>query len=159
MWWRACAVWRSRFVCYLGVVLVSLTLGASNRRIPSKHGMLMLFDVGFGIAAIVLGDHECPCHQCPCLFPNYLFRPGAVAEISAVLSLGTNVLATTLIGIKAWYVFPSVSLLFVAIRMLISEPGSIDRCYARVPAASGRPGSRKRLPCCWNRARCTPFFW
>ncbi|KAM5533212.1 hypothetical protein V8D89_013168 [Ganoderma adspersum] len=83
VWWRACAVWRSRFVCYLGVVLVSLTLG-------------------FGIAAIVLGDHDCPCHQCPCLFPNYLFRPGAVAEISAVLSLGTNVLATTLIGVKAW---------------------------------------------------------
>nr|VWP00945.1 FAD-dependent monooxygenase DEP2 (EC (Depudecin biosynthesis cluster protein 2) [Ganoderma boninense] len=83
VWWRACAVWRSRFVCYLGVALVSLTLG-------------------FGIAAIVLGDHDCPCHACPCLFPNYLFRPGAIAEISAVLSLGTNVLATVLIAVKAW---------------------------------------------------------
>ncbi|PIL36019.1 hypothetical protein GSI_01679 [Ganoderma sinense ZZ0214-1] len=83
VWWRACAVWRSRFVCYLGVVLVSLTLG-------------------FGIAAIVLGDHNCPCRTCPCLFPDYLFRPGAIAEISAVLSLGTNVLATILIGVKAW---------------------------------------------------------
>ncbi|KAI1795529.1 hypothetical protein LXA43DRAFT_724729 [Ganoderma leucocontextum] len=83
VWWRACAVWRSRLVCHIGVLLVALTFG-------------------FGIASIVLGDHECPCHRCPCLFPDYLFQVGTFSEISAVLSLGTNVLATCLIGFKAW---------------------------------------------------------
>ena len=29
MWWRACAVWRSRIVSYLGVLLIALTLGMS----------------------------------------------------------------------------------------------------------------------------------
>lgn len=32
---------------------------------------------------------------------------GTFSEISAVLSLGTNVLATILVGVKAWYVLRS----------------------------------------------------
>ncbi|KAM5540700.1 hypothetical protein V8D89_005731 [Ganoderma adspersum] len=77
VWWRACVVWRHRLVYCLGGVLLSVTVVCGS-----------------------LGVYFTP-HLSSM---NALFRlqGNKLAAASAVLSFATNVLATSLIGYKAW---------------------------------------------------------
>ncbi|KAM5539185.1 hypothetical protein V8D89_007058 [Ganoderma adspersum] len=79
VWWRVCAVWRNWVVYCVGPFLIILIFG-------------------FGVKALS-GVHECvdPCRQ-----PQMLLQDGFFVNACAVLSLALNILATSLIGYKAW---------------------------------------------------------
>ncbi|KAM5539188.1 hypothetical protein V8D89_007061 [Ganoderma adspersum] len=79
VWWRVCAVWRNRPMYCLGPLLIALIFG-------------------FGVKALD-GVHACvdPCRQ-----PQMLLQDGFFVNACAVLSLALNILATGLIGYKAW---------------------------------------------------------
>ncbi|KAI1792562.1 hypothetical protein LXA43DRAFT_887340 [Ganoderma leucocontextum] len=77
VWWRACVVWRHRFVYCLGVILLSVTVVCGSLGIyftPRSSSMNALF----------------------------ILQGNRFAEASTALSFATNVLATSLIGCKAW---------------------------------------------------------
>ncbi|KAM5539183.1 hypothetical protein V8D89_007056 [Ganoderma adspersum] len=79
VWWRVCVVWKNRVVYCVGPVLIVLVLG-------------------FGVKTMS-GIHQCidPCRQ-----PQMLLQDGLFLHACAVLSLVVNILATALIGYKAW---------------------------------------------------------
>ncbi|KAM5539166.1 hypothetical protein V8D89_007039 [Ganoderma adspersum] len=80
VWWRVCAVWpRNRAVCCLGPLLIVLVFA-------------------FGVKTLC-GEQRC---LDPPQVPQALFGDNAFADACAVLSLAVNVLATALIGYKAW---------------------------------------------------------
>ncbi|PIL26784.1 hypothetical protein GSI_11120 [Ganoderma sinense ZZ0214-1] len=79
VWWRVCAVWKNRVVYTVGPLLIVLIFG-------------------FGVKALS-GVHACvdPCKQ-----PQLLLQDGFFVNACAALSLALNLLATALIGYKAW---------------------------------------------------------
>ena len=105
VWWRVCAVWRNRLVYYLGPLTIILIFGTSRvgpfvAPNPSHNIRISRCVLGFGVKAPD-GVHECvdPCRQ-----PQMLLQDGFFVNACAVLSLALNILATGLIGYKAWYV-------------------------------------------------------
>ncbi|TBU27080.1 hypothetical protein BD311DRAFT_666222 [Dichomitus squalens] len=77
VWWRACFIWQNRFINCLGPLLLTLTLvfGAVGLALSPAPG---------GIALTVY------------------FGSNGFVDACAILSFGTNVIATSLIAYKAW---------------------------------------------------------
>ncbi|PIL23085.1 hypothetical protein GSI_14393 [Ganoderma sinense ZZ0214-1] len=111
VWWRVCVVWRHWVVYYTGPLLIVVTCAL---------GLKDLLDV-----------HHCV-HSCR--QPQMLLPAGVFAITCASLSFGINILATGLIGYKAWthwrflrqhlgYSFSS-SWVFKALALLV-ESGTI----------------------------------
>ncbi|KAI1783405.1 hypothetical protein LXA43DRAFT_1132551, partial [Ganoderma leucocontextum] len=82
VWWRACVIWQNKVVNCTGMLLVTLTLGMSQSFMFACSSSRHLTPPTF------VASSEC--------------TKNAYAQASAVLSLATNVLATSLIGYKAW---------------------------------------------------------
>ncbi|KAI1786947.1 hypothetical protein LXA43DRAFT_1168263, partial [Ganoderma leucocontextum] len=88
VWWRACVLWRNQLMCWLGPLLLAAALalelvGASiqaKSSPPDENGL-----------PHIIGAHP-------------------YAAMTAGLSLAINLLATSLIGIKAWSVKHRVAL-------------------------------------------------
>ena len=87
----------------LGPLIIILIFGTSRAPIRSAEPVSRDTDMplqGFGVKALD-GVHECvdPCRQ-----PQMLLQDGFFWHACAVLTALVNILATTLIGYKAWCV-------------------------------------------------------
>ena len=105
VWWRVCAVWQNRVVNCVGPILIVLATGTSkSRALGGRSGIEVTLRntllIAFGLRAM-FGIHVCvhPCRQ-----PQMLLQDGFFWHACAVLTAIVNVLATTLIGYKAWCV-------------------------------------------------------
>ncbi|KAM5536531.1 hypothetical protein V8D89_009808 [Ganoderma adspersum] len=75
VWWRACVIWRNKAVYWVGPVLVTCTLG-----LPQSSLLVCPLTTGLALLEV---------------YNPYL-------DVFAILSLTTNVSATSLIAYKAW---------------------------------------------------------
>ncbi len=109
MWWRVCAVWRNKVVYGVGPLLIMLIFGTCRAHavaLPLPKRPTYQSDIpspAFGVKALS-GVHQC---VAPCREPEMLLGDGFFVNACAALSLVVNVLATVLIGCKAWYVMPA----------------------------------------------------
>ena len=99
VWWRACVIWRKRVIYYIGLLLVTCTLGWSR---PSIISCLPNHLSDSPNVTGILGFHRPGVVRTTGLALLEVYNP--YLAVFAILSLATNVSATSLIAYKAWCV-------------------------------------------------------
>ena len=98
VWWRACAIWRSRVIYWIAPLLVILTLS----ELRQVFAFILPADTltVFGIVGVYVSASQ----TTPTTMLGLLLGGNAFTYVSVMLSLITNVAATSLIACKAWWV-------------------------------------------------------
>ena len=104
VWWRVCAVWRNRPVYCLRPLLIVLIFGMSRVPICSTEDISQYTDMSLHTRVRSESADGVPECVDPCRQPQMLLQDGFFVNACAVLSLALNILATGLIGYKAWCV-------------------------------------------------------
>ena len=133
MLWRMCIVWgKTRSACALAIALLVVNVG------------LNIVDVVLVIRGLVI-FRGLPGTLSGTLSPYRQSRVGVVTAFLAVL-VASNLCATSLVGLKAWYVDEILSLKLL-VCFAVRGPGYIEGHFLRT---SGRPTDAHRCSASWN---------